>query len=458
MSGMTCIASVHYCYPQSTPTTTFTGGETTQTRVRRQQGNLDHLRTGATPHHHSRHQITHNLDFRPHIKDRIRKAQLALNVLSRLAKRHRGGLSPKNLRAIYTGRVRPIAIYGAELWNRNSHTDRNRTLTEPLTRLEYQALRRITGGYNGSSYAKLGFIANIEPIQVFADSRSINWAARNIATGDPLVREALANNQWSSGHDPNYSGRTVIEEAFHKTDTHLEQLSFGDRDLSALPLSNIRNIKIFDPQDASSKTKGYWDIQLALLVKDGFNLVYTDGSGRDNHCAAAFYSDTEQGSLYLGTTSTANDAEILAIALALENQLSRDPDNITICAASMFALHTTKNLSLGHPPKSNPELRIRMALQTGQDRNVKIYLLWVRAHIGIRGNEEADKIANKESWAGDILNLPHKATAAGVRATNKRLRSQWRFETSFGHHVSTYNYQAMSAYTWMRTDRGPPKR
>ena len=69
-------------------------------------------------------------------------------------------MSPKSLRAFYTGQIRPIALYGAEAWFR--------TMTTPLPKvlqdLEYKALATITGGFKGSSMTKLLQIANIEPM------------------------------------------------------------------------------------------------------------------------------------------------------------------------------------------------------------------------------------------------------------------------------------------------------
>ena len=103
------------------------------------------------------------------------------------------------------------------------------------------------------------------------------------------------------------------------------------------------------------------------------------------------------------------------------------------------------------------ELRMKKALSSCLDKGIKIYLLWVRAHIGIKGNEEADQAANRASWDGDIRRLPQTATPMGIKAASKLYRSQWRFETSYGGHCNTYSYQALSAVTWMRTDKGPQK-
>lgn len=69
---------------------------------------------------------------------------------------------------------------------------------------------------------------------------------------------------------------------------------------------------------------------------------------------------------------------------------------------------------------------------------MSVYLVWVRAHIGVEGNEEADKAANKYSWKGDILRLPNTATPSGIKRISKETRREWRHETTFGLSHSNY--------------------
>lgn len=84
------------------------------------------------------------------------KAANLLGVLVRLGNSN-GGMSPLALRFLYTGAIRPTFTWGAELFNRPKIANK----IEPMRRLEYKALRKITGGYHGSSHEKLGWIANI---------------------------------------------------------------------------------------------------------------------------------------------------------------------------------------------------------------------------------------------------------------------------------------------------------
>ena len=394
--------------------------------------------------------ISANLDFRPHIDESVSKATAALKVLTRLAKRN-GGLDPKALRSIYTGRIRAIVTYGCELWNHNSLTTSK--LAEPLVRLHYNALRRITKAYHGSSHQKLGYITNIEPIQVILDHSSITWAARNIKGGDPLVKERIANGRFSDGSNPHFLGRTIIEEAFHKTNQSLEQLSFGDRE-DTTETTNVHTLTLFDPLEADSKIPAYWRIQLAKIHRDGFNLVYTDGTGRGNHASAGTYSNTGSYGAYLGPYSTVTDAELKAIAIALDKHAPAN--NITICADSRAALAATLGLSKGAPCRSGIERELKRTLQRLEATGVDVYLLWVRAHIGIEGNEKADRTAYAHSWEGDILNYTPTSTPAGIRQASKAIRQEWRTETSY-RNKSFYNSKALAAYTWMRTDKGPQR-
>lgn len=55
------------------------------------------------------------------------------------------------------------------------------------------------------------------------------------------------------------------------------------------------------------------------------------------------------------------------------------------------------------------------------------------------------------------LILPRIATSGGLRASSKALRKATRTEKGFGVRRTEWNRQALSAYSWMRTDRGPQK-
>ncbi|KAF8429652.1 hypothetical protein EV426DRAFT_703448 [Tirmania nivea] len=77
-----------------------------------------------------------------------------------------GGISARASRVMYTGMIRPVFTWGAELWHCPRHTQR----------LEYRALRKITGASFGSSHRKLAWVAGVEPLESKLDDLSVYWA------------------------------------------------------------------------------------------------------------------------------------------------------------------------------------------------------------------------------------------------------------------------------------------
>lgn len=83
---------------------------------------------------------------------------------------------------------------------------------------------------------------------------------------------------------------------------------------------------------------------------------------------------------------------------------------------------------------------------------------WVRAHIGIIGKEIADKQAALQSHLGRVRSSPLTATEAGIRQTSKATRASFRAQPGYGMGRGTnYRRQALSAYTWMRTNKVPQR-
>ncbi|KAF8424843.1 hypothetical protein EV426DRAFT_716505 [Tirmania nivea] len=136
--------------------------------------------------------------------------------------------------------------------------------------------------------------------------------------------------------------------------------------------------------------------------------------------AAAVAHNTEQGA-FLGTLATVSDGEEKGITLALDS----DVDKLLILTDSMAGKQAVLNLSKGAPPRSGIEERLKDLLRRRAYQTTAIG--WVSSHIGIPGNEKADKRAAYESALGQ------GSAPAGA----------------------LWHRHALSAYTRLRTDRGP---
>jgi len=143
------------------------------------------------------------------------------------------------------------------------------------------------------------------------------------------------------------------------------------------------------------------------------------------------------------------DGERGAIATALETE---EYDRLAIAIAAVRTVH---NLSKGAPPRSHIESRIKEALRS----NAKgIGILWARSHIGIPGNEKADERAKYESFLGELTHSPQEGTEEGLRAQGKAVRRAARHEAGYGQRRVNWDRHALSAYTRLRTDKGPQKK
>lgn len=74
--------------------------------------------------------ITSSLSWKEHINIRTEKAKKIFKIMTRLGNSN-GGISPAAMRNLYTGMVRPIFTWGAELWN-GPHTNTNITEMERI--------------------------------------------------------------------------------------------------------------------------------------------------------------------------------------------------------------------------------------------------------------------------------------------------------------------------------------
>ncbi|KAF8417691.1 hypothetical protein EV426DRAFT_681953 [Tirmania nivea] len=96
--------------------------------------------------------------------------------------------------------------------------------------------------------------------------------------------------------------------------------------------------------------------------------------------------------------------------------------------------HALSNLSRGAPPRSDIEKELKD-------------LLHERAH--------RETAIAYESALGRIADSQQVATAAGIRAAAKARRKDMRSEPGFGANRCLWHKHALSAYTWLRTNRGP---
>ncbi|KAF8461627.1 hypothetical protein BDZ91DRAFT_797911 [Kalaharituber pfeilii] len=142
---------------------------------------------------------------------------------------------------------------------------------------------------------------------------------------------------------------------------------------------------------------------------EGWNSVYTDRSRIDYKTGLGTYTKDTSTSTYLGEQTTVNDAELIAMSEALRNQ-----------AGELLIITDSK----GEPTHKGPAKLVRDAWKARTDRgDWDVAVMWVKSHIGVRGNTEADTAAK----IGTCLPYQDETiTEDGIRQTSRHQRATER--------------------------------
>lgn len=155
-----------------------------------------------------------------------------------------------------------------------------------------------------------------------------------------------------------------------------------------------------------------------LQKYNSFVKIYTDGSKIANKTSSAFVSPTFSKKQRIRNGSSIFTAEIIAIYEALKFCDTQNEQKFLICSDSLSAIQALDKMF----SKISLVLRAQDLLHSSKK---EIQFLWIPGHVGIKGNEEADRLAkialdsntilkNKILWA-DFKNI-----------SGKKLREKWQ--------------------------------
>ena len=153
-----------------------------------------------------------------------------------------------------------------------------------------------------------------------------------------------------------------------------------------------RNFKVHNPEDGRIKRRECIGI---VSYTDGSLLKNKTGCGVHTVCGKRVIYN---GNFYLGNTATVFQAEITAIRKSAEMLLDSGwkSQTITIYSDSQASLAALNKLTVN---SDTVEKCLNALNALGKDNG--IHLRWVKAHVGIHGNEIADFLAKKGSSLGD---------------------------------------------------------
>ena len=357
------------------------------------------------------------LRYDSHLKSLRDKTFKSLNILKTISRTQYGG-DRKTMLLLYKNLVRSKLEYGTQCFGNAS--DRTLKILDPI---HHAGIRLCTGAFRTSPVASVLAEAGEPPLSIRRHILNTNYSLK--------LSRFPQNPCYQCTMEPRYS-----EEYSRKSYT---SLPFGIRcskflidiktplDLLMNPeVCNISPWEICDPVVDTSlasikKDKILPGKFLATALQhlekfDKFVQIYTDGSKSDLGvgCSAVIPSHKEK-LITLHRDASVFTAELYAILAALTLTLTLpDKKEFVIVSDSLSSLQAIQKLS----PENQIAYRIRKHLHNLKKIGKKIHLLWVPGHIGIPGNESADRRANvaaKRTTNSSKLQLPMQDFKSVVR-------------------------------------------
>ena len=350
----------------------------------------------------------------------------SVGALARLAGTQWGG-SYRSLRKIYTAIAIPQITYGCSVW---ADTQWNRTTISRFESLQAKAARIITGAFKATPKVALDVEAYLLPIK-YRVQEAASYSALRIYSSpaySTTIQTPIDPRKQYRLLSPLQSWITDLNEEYHCEKQALEILT---------PWIVYPN---WIPPPINIQGKDEAVATIRKIEQSGQITLYTDGSGINGAIGASCYSKKlgKEQKLLVGSSKyyTVYTGELHGLRLALqvvlqtilETEPNGTPQKYHIFMDNQAAIRAIQDPT-GKPRSGQRLVQESMALLTQiRHHGGKIVLHWVPAHLGIYGNEDADKLAK----AGAAISLPSwdpnpkGRTATKVKAAIKKsFRDKW---------------------------------
>ena len=350
--------------------------------------------------------LDQQLNLNKFISDLKDKATTRLNLLKRLASTT-WGASKQTLRQMYIGYVRSVMDYGSSL-----QTIASKTSTSSLDRVQNQAGRLICGGFRSTPSAACEIDANLEPLDIRRERATLEATERyrRLPRNHPNKKQidCWRSNQRLQQLSPIQAACNIMEK--HHLPENREPLKKvpDNPPGTEMKKADIRT-NLLDP-NLNKNSNPLTLKQGALETVDSYSNVpihvYTDGSAFKATINAGAgvllkYPDGTRSkhsnpcgnycSNYTAEIKAMNNAvHILSSEFASKDQ---QPANVVIFTDSLSALQDLESIT----QKINNDITaLAQSIDTFLNSfEIQVTLQWIPGHIGIQGNEAADKLARE---------------------------------------------------------------
>ena len=361
--------------------------------------------------------------FKFHVEKKIADADRVLSSMIRLSNTERG-LGFQAMRQLYIACITSIADYGVPVWWKK---DKQRHLLDKYQALQNKALRRVLGAFKSSPIKAMEIEASLPPPVIRFQKLCQNYALRLLTMDEehPL-RQRVSSSfppfstgcelDWLRYYDCNEtpsprSRKKEVSQLFKLCSLIKEYLpslkveKSDHRQLSPWKpgVANMVDIKI-SPLSKEEETIAH-RAQLKDICSSEPNslIIYSDGSkhGETDCLGAGLAVKTPktsftQYSWNIGKNCEVFDAELYALDKAFQYATKAcaslpQLQDVWVFSDSQAAI---QRLQQNHTKAGQNRVNSITRLATKLSfKGIRLHLQWVPAHMGIEGNEEADKAA-----------------------------------------------------------------
>ena len=333
-----------------------------------------------------------HLNWKIHIKQVKARALKALNIFKKLS-HTTWGADRETLLKLHKATVLPILEYGSQIYSSASES-----ALKNLEPVHHLGLRLATGAFRSSPTPSIIVDSGDLPLhyrfKISTMSRSLKIKEGPSPVKDSfLERDKFLHSKVSPPFPIRakrlWEDNQIEYKSIYKFNNCIPPWNFKTPHI-CMSLNNSNNRKIDNPNLLKQKALEH------MTHHNNCHAIYTDGSKSDLGVGFAVVSERFKIVSSLPSYSSVFTAELFAIKNALNYILNHNINNTVIYSDSLSALQAINSFCLKQPIITEIKVLINKLLEN----NLYTILCWIPSHVGLKGNEEADKSA-KES-----LNAP----------------------------------------------------
>ena len=359
------------------------------------------------------------LSFIPHIKYIKNKGLKALNLLKTVS-RMDWGADQEVLLRLYRSHIRSKLDYACIVYG-----SARPSYIKSLDTIHNQGIRICLGAFRTSPVESLYVASNEESLYRRRERLSVQYALK--------IKSTPVNPVYSCVFDPKYRDLFLNRPKTIPTFGIRVAGLMRDIDTSVISVSKYYDrehwtLKCPSPCYSLKGGKKSQTHPLEYMEKfnkvrhkyQNYDFIYTDGSKENERVGSAAVFANQVFLERLPNHASIFSGELHALKLALSLIDRSRYDHFVICSDSLSALQAIENMKLENP------LVVEFLLQYNAliDDHKDIILCWVPSHIGIEGNDKADRGA-KQALELDIQNIkiPYTDLYGVVKC---KFKQQWQ--------------------------------